>query len=208
MKLFNHTYKEKIAIKIYNFLFSKEDIILNYVTKTNYKCDIILITKVGIFIINVYDANGVLFIDNKNDPLWFVMPLKKENRSFLRNKRKNDKASLSKSNKAKANTIPIDKEVEKASLPNPYNILNPIREEIIKLIKGKDNNFDENSYPVVSIPLFNEIVNVNDFNLFNLDGFKNYVRSLKKHSFKNEKITEYTNLIKNNGLNNEYIKNN
>ena len=199
MGLFNHTYKEKIAIKIYNFLYTKENIILNYALNDKTKCDLIIVSKVGIFVINIYDAKGVLSLNSEEDPLWFVMPVKEEKKSFFKsNKSKNN--VLSKSKDAKANTIPIDNQIDKASLPNPFETLNKIKDSIISLLKKEDDTFNENVFPVKSIALFDNIKNISNYHIYNLETFKSYLKSLKKQSLRNGKINEYSELIKNNGV--------
>ena len=199
MGLFNHTYKEKIAIKIYNFLYTKENIILNYALNDKTKCDLIIVSKVGIFVINIYDAKGVLSLNSEEDPLWFVMPVKEEKKSFFKsNKSKNN--VLCKSKDAKANTIPIDNQIDKASLPNPFETLNKIKDSIISLLKKEDDTFNENVFPVKSIALFDNIKNISNYHIYNLETFKSYLKSLKKQSLRNGKINEYSELIKNNGV--------
>lgn len=199
MGLFNHTYKEKIALKIYNFLFTKENIILNYALDNKTKCDLIIVSKVGIFVINIYDAKGVLSLNSEQDPLWFVMPVKEEKKSFFKSNRSKNNV-LNKSKDAKANTVPIDNQIDKASLPNPFETLNKIKDSIISLLKKEDDWFNENTFPVKSIALFDNIKNISDYHIYNLDTFKNYLKSLKKQSLKNDKINEYSELIKNNGV--------
>lgn len=199
MGLFNHTYKEKIAIKIYNFLYTKENIILNYALNDKTKCDLIIVSKVGIFVINIYDAKGVLSLNSEEDPLWFVMPVKEEKKSFFKsNKSKNNVLSTSKD--VKANTIPIDNQIDKASLPNPFETLNKIKDSIISLLKKEDDTFNENVFPVKSIALFDNIKNISNYHIYNLETFKTYLKSLKKQSLRNNKINEYSELIKNNGV--------
>ena len=199
MGLFNHTYKEKIAIKIYNFLYTKENIILNYALNDKTKCDLIIVSKVGIFVINIYDAKGVLSLNSEEDPLWFVMPVKEEKKSFFKsNKSKNNVLSTSKD--VKANTIPIDNQIDKASLPNPFETLNKIKDSIISLLKKEDDTFNENVFPVKSIALFYNIKNISNNHIYNLETFKTYLKSLKKQSLRNYKINEYSELIKNNGV--------
>ena len=199
MGLFNHTYKEKIALKIYNFLFTKENIILNYALDNKTKCDLIIVSKVGIFVINIYDAKGVLSLNSEQDPLWFVMPVKEEKKSFFKSNRSKNNV-LNKSKDAKANTVPIDNQIDKASLPNPFETLYKIKDSIISLLKKEDDWFNENTFPVKSIALFDNIKNISDYHIYNLDTFKNYLKSLKKQSLKNDKINEYSELIKNNGV--------
>ena len=199
MGLFNHTYKEKIALKIYNFLFTKENIILNYALDNKTKCDLIIVSKIGIFVINIYDAKGVLSLNSEQDPLWFVMPVKEEKKSFFKSNRSKNNV-LNKSKDAKANTVPIDNQIDKASLPNPFETLNKIKDSIISLLKKEDDWFNENTFPVKSIALFDNIKNISDYHIYNLDTFKNYLKSLKKQSLKNDKINEYSELIKNNGV--------
>ncbi len=199
MGLFNHTYKEKIALRIYNFLYTKENIILNYALDNKTKCDLIIVSKVGIFVINIYDAKGVLSLNSEQDPFWFVMPVKEEKKSFFKSNRSKNNV-LNKSKDAKANTVPIDNQIDKASLPNPFEALNKIKDSIISLLKKEDDWFNENTFPVKSIALFDNIKNISDYHIYNLDTFKNYLKSLKKQSLKNDKINEYSELIKNNGV--------
>ena len=68
------------------------------------------------------------------------------------------------------------------------------------MLKKEDDWFNENTFPVKSIALFDNIKNISDYHIYNLDTFKNYLKSLKKQSLKNDKINEYSELIKNNGV--------